>query len=170
VLPVIALSEPPDSERCLRLSALHCRWRILLDGPLQHLLLYDRNCSLQLRATGASLQRPVQLFAALPGAGRGTVRQLGLTAALGEFVATGRLNPRRFPVDRRSRRLELVLRALDARMAGASDREIAILLFGERRVRADWSKGQDHLRDQVRRAVRRGRQLMNGGYRALLRP
>jgi hypothetical protein len=169
VVSIFARSGCPESEPCLRLSALTCRWRLVLDGPLQHLLLYDRSCSLQLCATGASLQRPARLFVALPDPGPGAARRLGLTAALSELLATGRLDPRRLPVDRRSRRLDLVLRALDARSAGASDREIAILLFGQQRVRDDWGRGHDHLRDQVRRAVRRGRYLVNGGYRALLR-
>jgi hypothetical protein len=166
VLPVFALPCGPHAPGCLRLSSLSCRWRLVLEGPRQHLLLYDRHCSLQLCATGASLQRPVLLYAALPGTGPGAARRLTLTMALGELVAVGRLNPRRFPVDRRSRRFDLVLRALDARLRGASDREIAIMLFGEDRVQADWR--HEHLRDQVRRSVRRGRHLMNGGYRSLL--
>ncbi|WP_352578007.1 DUF2285 domain-containing protein [Mesorhizobium sp. M0019] len=37
-------------------------------------------------------------------------------------------------------------------------------LIGPRRVHADWSDPHDHLRDRIRRAVSRGRALMNGGY------
>ncbi|WP_245463681.1 MULTISPECIES: DUF2285 domain-containing protein [unclassified Mesorhizobium] len=37
--------------------------------------------------------------------------------------------------------------------------------MGEPRVQADWNDPRDHLRDRVRRAIRRGHKLMNGGYR-----
>ncbi|MGT2466519.1 DNA -binding domain-containing protein [Mesorhizobium atlanticum] len=45
---------------------------------------------------------------------------------------------------------------------------IATALFGHARVQADWNDPGDHLRDRIRRAVRRGQQLMNGEYRRLL--
>ncbi|WP_258599038.1 DUF2285 domain-containing protein [Mesorhizobium sp. AR07] len=60
-----------------------------------------------------------------------------------------------------------MLQALDGSLAGASQ-EIAIALFGRRRVEEDWSHPGSHLRDQVRRAVQRGRYLMGGGYRQFL--
>jgi hypothetical protein len=57
--------------------------------------------------------------------------------------------------------------ALDASLAGASYRDIAVLLYGETTVSANWQSG--HLKDRVRYAVREGRRLMNGGYRELLK-
>ncbi|WP_342586884.1 DUF2285 domain-containing protein [Mesorhizobium sophorae] len=53
-------------------------------------------------------------------------------------------------------------------LAGASHREIAEALIGKGRVHADWNDPRDHLRDRIRRAVSRGRALMNGGYRDFL--
>jgi hypothetical protein len=50
----------------------------------------------------------------------------------------------------------------------ASYRDIALALFGEARVGADWSDPRKYLFDQVRRAVRRGRALMESGYRRFL--
>ena len=63
--------------------------------------------------------------------------------------------------------LELhTLQALDATLAGASLREVAEGLFGADAVVADWfSDGS--LRSRVRRLVRRGQMLMDGGYRRL---
>jgi hypothetical protein len=69
----------------------------------------------------------------------------------------------------RGRRLAYVLQALDGSLAGAPHREKAIAMFGERRVRHDWSDPRNHLRDQVRRAIARGRALMSGGYLQLLK-
>ncbi|MBL8699441.1 MAG: DUF2285 domain-containing protein [Alphaproteobacteria bacterium] len=66
-------------------------------------------------------------------------------------------------------RLGVVLQALDGALAGASQREIAVELFGAARVRRDWGPDGGDLRDVVRRAIRRGRYLLNGGYLGLLR-
>ena len=61
-----------------------------------------------------------------------------------------------------------ILQALDGAMTGARHRDIAISLFGERRVLADWGLPDNHLRDHVRRAIAQGRMLMDGGFARLL--
>ena len=69
----------------------------------------------------------------------------------------------------RRRRLALALRALDARMDGATYREIAEVLFPAERIsERDWRTHD--LRNRIIRLVRTGFALMHGGYRALLRP
>ncbi|WP_350090804.1 DUF2285 domain-containing protein [Thalassobaculum sp.] len=88
--------------------------------------------------------------------------------AFNAVLATGAIPASSFPAEPRGRRLRVVLQALDGWLAGATNREIAAALFGRRRVDADWRDPRDHLRDQVRRAIRRGRALMAGGYRRLL--
>lgn len=67
------------------------------------------------------------------------------------------------------RRLVEGLRALDARMAGASYREIARAIFGEDAVvsGADWKVS--HVRAATMRLVVDATALMRGGYRDLLR-
>ncbi|QEE24951.1 DUF2285 domain-containing protein [Rhodanobacter glycinis] len=59
------------------------------------------------------------------------------------------------------------LQALDATLAGASQREVAEVWFGRAVVAAQWH-GDSDLRAQVRRAIRRGQAFMRGGYRHLL--
>ena len=68
-----------------------------------------------------------------------------------------------------SPRLPLVLRALDGHLAGASQQQIAIFLFGQRRVEREWREPGSYLRDRVRRAISRGRHMMTSGYLELLR-
>ena len=63
----------------------------------------------------------------------------------------------------------IVLQALDGALAGATQREIAIAIFGAARTECAWRDAGGHLRDTIRRAIRRGRFLMNGGYLGLLR-
>lgn len=63
-----------------------------------------------------------------------------------------------------------ILRAVDARLAGASYREIAAALFGEAEVGnvRDWKNHPT--RAVVIRLVRTGLRLINGGYLGLLLP
>jgi hypothetical protein len=68
----------------------------------------------------------------------------------------------------RRQRFALALRALDARMEGATYRMIAEGLFGAKRIPERAWKTHD-LRNRTIRLVRSGLALMHGGYRELLR-
>lgn len=59
------------------------------------------------------------------------------------------------------------LQALDGALAGAPQREIAIAVFGEAHVAANWTADSE-LRAQLRYLIQRGRALMEGQYRTLL--
>ena len=63
----------------------------------------------------------------------------------------------------------MALQAYDAVQAGASHRDIALALFGEKVVKEDWYGRSDYLRLRVQRLVRMADKLVNGGYRDLLR-
>jgi hypothetical protein len=73
-----------------------------------------------------------------------------------------------YPPDRRIDRWILALRVHDAVMAGASQSEIARVLFDDdpRLAAAAWRS--DSLRSRVRRLVGEARRLAAGGYRALM--
>lgn len=58
--------------------------------------------------------------------------------------------------------------ALDGHLAGRSYREIAQVIYGVQRVKDVWTSESSFLKDRVRRAVVRGIELINGGYRDLL--
>lgn len=59
------------------------------------------------------------------------------------------------------------LQALDGELAGASHREIAEVIFGREDVFQRWATDSE-LRAHIRYLLRRGRKLVNDGYRALL--
>jgi hypothetical protein len=59
------------------------------------------------------------------------------------------------------------LQALDGALAGASQREIAVVLFGSDIVIEKWH-ADGELRARVRYLIRRASALMNGGYRRFL--
>jgi len=60
------------------------------------------------------------------------------------------------------------LQVWDAHHAGASQREIAVVLFGAARVVRQWEPDSE-LRAQVRYLIRRGREHVQRGYRELVR-
>lgn len=62
---------------------------------------------------------------------------------------------------------QATLQALDGQNAGASQREIASAIFGAKLVAKDWTPDSE-LRARIRYFLRRGRSLVNGGYRRLV--
>jgi T6SS, Transcription factor, DNA binding domain len=69
----------------------------------------------------------------------------------------------------RRRRIALALRASDAQTDGATYYEIAeVLLPAQRIPKRDW--GTHEVRDRIKRLVKTGFALVQGGYRALLTP
>ncbi|BAP44817.1 hypothetical protein N792_06975 [Lysobacter concretionis Ko07 = DSM 16239] len=148
-------ADPPQD------AAAFAFWRI----PGHKQLLHDgKGLALIARSPGHCLR-----FALAPGLEDGMAvayAHRGGTAAPARSQAPGAAlvdaKPRPIP----SALLELhTLQALDATLAGASLREIGEGLFGVDAV-ADWYS-DGGLRSKVRRLVRRGDELMCGGYRRL---
>lgn len=97
-------------------------------------------------------------------------RRAGASLRLRNRLA-GRLHirpPERLTRQRRQR-LALTLRALDGRLAHASYRVIAQILFGRARLPAGAAWKTHDLRDRTIRLARNGLKLMRGGYLELLR-
>jgi hypothetical protein len=116
---------------------------------------------------GDILGGPVTCRLALPRPGGAGAALEGLRALVA-LRDTGRLPAAAPRASNRARRWLESLRAFDARRAGASQREIAILLFGQERVRQDWSGGSNYMRMRVQRLLRTADRLVAGGYRGLL--
>lgn len=73
-----------------------------------------------------------------------------------------------YPIDARTNRALEVLRVHDALAAGASQREIAEIMFGREMLDIGWNGHSDFLRSKVRRLVRQARRLAQGGFRTLM--
>jgi hypothetical protein len=170
VVRVEAVSPAPDDQLNFDLWKLGVRVLVLrAPSGTEHLLIGDDACQVRLDVVaGTVLEGPVQFRYDLACA-------VGLEAkllTLQRLVALLRLG--RFPKklvleDQRTRRWMMALRALDARRAGASHREIATALFGAASVEADWKGRSAYLRCRVQRLIRLGESLAQGGYRNLLR-
>jgi len=169
VLPLIARLAASHAPEAIRLLDIPCRSTLLvLPGGAQHLLFHAAGRSLQLVVSGASIISPVRLLTAAVLERGSMMARLNALQCFNDLHRSGRLGARHFPPERRGRRLRVVLQALDGRIAGASQREIALALFGRRRVELDWADPRSHLRDHVRRAVARGLALSAGLYRQFL--
>lgn len=68
----------------------------------------------------------------------------------------------------RNNRIVAALRVSDALSDGASYRQIAVALFGEKRVKDEWAGASDSIRLQVRRLAALARHMAGGGWRTLL--
>jgi hypothetical protein len=143
---------------------------LLLRGTTgaEHLLIGDRKNNIRLDVViGTVRAGPVHLRHVLVLAKEVepkllTIRRLAALIRLGRF-------PRGlFPPARQARKWMMALRALDARRAGASHREIATVLFGDAAVTADWNGRSEYLRCRVQRLIRLGEGLTKS-YRRLLR-
>ncbi len=117
---------------------------------------------------GSVMAGPVRLHYRLPGFRLVEIQTLTLRR-LAQFWRLGRFSPSLFPPEPRARRWIMALQAYDGMIAGASHRDIAVALFGDKAVRDDWTGHSDYMRSRVRRSVYAGCALVRGGYRDVLR-
>ncbi|MDE2166273.1 MAG: DUF2285 domain-containing protein [Alphaproteobacteria bacterium] len=136
---------------------------------VEHLLIGDGFCQVRLDvARGTVLNGPVCFRYDLSGAAAVDAKLLTLRRLIA-LMRLHRFPQALVPANRRARRWMMALRAWDARATGASHREIAVALFGQATVDADWNGASAYLRCRVQRLIRLGETLVHGGYRRLLK-
>lgn len=169
-IPAVAVRTPPFPAAAPFRPRRSIRTDIFRDGSgREHVRLSQGREKVQLAVSGASLLEAPYLLTELAIPDDIARPRLASVAAFNRLWQ-GRFNagPSR-PEARASPRLALVLRALDGYLAGATQQQIAISLFGQRRVEREWRDPGGYIRDRVRRAVSRGRHMMTTGYLELLR-
>lgn len=152
----------------VRESPLPASLYLFLDGS-QHLVVQDGPRRVQLAVTGASLLNPVALVADTAVEPEIAEQQSRALAAFRDFRATGHMLDKHFPPAPWAEKLWSQLQALDGWMAGVSQRQIAVALYGQEAVDRDWSDPNENMRDRIRYAITRGRALMARGYKGFLR-
>ncbi|WP_419739580.1 DUF2285 domain-containing protein [Ruegeria sp.] len=154
----------PDALCCGRLPLLR---GVVRGGDGQHLLFSDGARHLQLMVTGGdALAGPVLPGCTLRGLTEFGNKPLSVSRLYG-LAHRGRLLRRLWVPERRAPRWVLMLRALDGAASGASQCEIAGILFGSRAAGQDWDAGY---RTRVQRLLAGARTMVRGGYRQLLDP
>jgi len=88
--------------------------------------------------------------------------------AIHHLCRTGELSPPLPRKRQRDRRVVDALRTHDALQAGASIRDVGILLFGARRVAEEWSAPGEALKSHSRRMIALARRMAGGAWRDLL--
>ncbi len=138
---------------------------------VHHFIFKTSSKRVGLRVDGAlATLAPVRLIFSTVGV-NGASKAVGEFALLTEvlFPDSGKAAPKfkSQPVTRIEFRDALI--ALDGKCAGATRREIASVIYGEPAVSAEWSDPSERMKDRVKRSIKRGLRMMNGGYRKLLR-
>jgi hypothetical protein len=139
-----AVSEP-EGVYCTTQVATRS-WRLHVDARLRA----DDEVALVIQTDALALRRIVAARDFLAGLQGGT-----------KVPALARRNITRSALVHRA-----TLQALDGAAAGASQRDIAIAIWGKRAVLERWSSDGE-LRARVRYFMRRGHALVQGGYRKL---
>jgi hypothetical protein len=167
---VLAVEATPIASGSADAFDLHCLellTTVLCCEGSEHILFSDGARCLQLMVSaGSTLEGPVSLRYLLSGFQDIEAKILTLRR-LCHLCRFGRFPRNLYLPERRAARWLLMLRAWEGVQAGASQREIAAVLFGERAVREDWVDG--FLRTRVQRLIRGAEKLIGGGYRDLLR-
>lgn len=134
----------------------------------KNILFADSGRSLQIAVSGSTpLPQALLLTPVLP-MSRFSSERLFAVRRFTDLAKHGWLRPSLYPSERSAQRYAQVVTALDGWLEGRPHREIAVALFGSSRVDRAWTDSGNHLRDRVRRAIRYGRELMDGGYRRFL--
>lgn len=143
---------------------------IVRDGQGEHAVLSDGWHHIRLDVEQGSLAagEPVLLQYRLKGIASVEPRILPLRRLI-DLCRNRRFSTSLYPPDRRVERWILALRVQDALLAGASQRDIARVLFGEMPEQGEGDRRSDSIRSRVRRLVGEARRLAGGGYRALMR-
>lgn len=142
---------------------------VLAPDGTEHVVLSDGYRRIRIDvARGTVCQGPVRLDYMLKGFNGIEAKILTLRRLIGLY-RLGHFIRHLHPPERRAPRWIAALRAHDAARDGASQRDIAIALYGSKLVGSNWGRGSDFLRLRVQRLVRTGHHMAQGGYRTLLR-
>jgi len=169
VVSVGATATTPTDPDALDLLRLPCSTVLQEHGPDgEQVLIGDGRGQIRLDIRhGTALQGPVRLRYELAGLS-GLEPKLLTLQRLAALMRLKRFPRRIGSPSAPPPRSVMALRALDARRAGASQREIAAALFGDRRVAADWNGRSGYLRTRVQRLIALGATLTSGGHQRLL--
>lgn len=155
-----------DDDEPFSLWAIPGRKSIVHDG--KRLLLKSRLGRRMVRLAVSLTLRDGQPYAYTLPPGR---RARDRAAATIEFAEATTGTPEHSPAGALTRSMLVhmrTLQALDAKRAGASDRQIAEVVLGHKDSGHGWNDSA--ARAQVRYLLRAGGRLRDGGYRALLHP
>ena len=155
-----------DMDETISLRDFTCHRTVLIDNCTEHVIIRSAQESTRLCLAGRSI-----LFGKCKYAFR-----IDALSRLEKVVETLRIlttlreisTPTEPQCNQHETHLRNYLIALDGHLAGRTYREIAEVIYGPVRVKGVWTNETRHLKEEMRRAVRRGIEYMEGEYRTLL--
>lgn len=144
-----------------------CTIAIAADGR-EHLAISDGWRRIRLDVVAGTVRQGPVLFSYRLTGQSGLGPKILALRRLSVLCRTGAFSRSLFPIDRRMARWIVALRVWDALQDGASQRDIAIALFGAARVDTEWRGPSDFLKSRVRRLIHTAGALAHGGYRVVL--
>jgi len=139
------------------------------DGGDEQCLLYERRNHIHMHVIdGTLLDGPVQLRFDIDWSDQFEPVIFTLRRIL-HLCRSGEKLPDRPVSDRMRHRAISMLRVHDALTAGASIRDIGIMLYGLARIEAEWRDPGESLKSQCRRFIASARAMASGEYKDLLR-
>jgi len=163
-----AVTRPAREGEAFNVTALR-RWTVVqIDAEGEHWRIGHDLRSIRLDIIQGTLRDgPVQLEYRIGGLADAIPAVLTLRRFLA-LACARRWPAKLFPREVRATRWIATLRVYDAVVAGASQREIAIRLFGEAVVGPRWRTTAPSYRLRVQRLVAGARAMANGGWRTFL--
>ena len=138
------------------------------DAGSEHLLFSDGRSTIRVDiVAGTVRERPSLLVYRLSGL-TGLKEPLLVLRQLLALWRAGDFSPALHPREQRAARWILMLRAHDALVAGAGQREIAARLLGPEAAKRRWRVEVPSLRSRVQRLVREARRMAAGAYLSML--
>lgn len=169
MVELTALPGPSDAPDLVDVMRLGFRATVITYADREYVVLDDGFHRLRLDVlSGTVREGPVQPLFQVRGLSSIEPKLVTLSR-IGMLARLGRCSGAIWPLERRMPRWVDMLRVHDAVQEGASQREIAVALFGAERIATDWQGGSDSLRSHVRRLIKLGQAMAAGGYRRLLR-
>lgn len=147
-----------------------CRKFLLLTSAgEQYLLLSAPNRSVQIQCRGDKIGSGVFALEPVVSGFPDVEKQLGLIREAADLCRGRSREPgnRSWPVEATRHRDALV--AVDLRRGGFSYRDVALFLYGDMLVRDEWSNPNRTLKNRIIRSFKRGRRMIDGGYKSLLK-
>lgn len=138
------------------------------NSGIEHVALSDGCRRIRIDViSGTLLEGPVLLKHQLAGLTGLSPKILALRRLIA-LTKTRRFGPSLFPTARQTARIVDALQVFDGLSAGASHHDIAVALYGDDRVAAEWNGKSDSMRSRVRRLVGLANDLAAGGWQRLL--
>lgn len=134
-----------------------------------HLIVKDKCCSIQLLFDRKLELNTLFNFEVHIPALCNFSAQLQIADCLSQFISFKKCHEYHLLPASKAKHNIASLFAFDLSKQNFSQREIAIRIYGEEAILDGWDGASDHIRSKTRRIIKRGEQLVAGGYKAFLK-